>query len=130
MPLAADYPFLDVFWTLLVFFAWVIWFWILITVLADVFRRHDIGGGAKVMWTIFVIFLPLLGVLVYLGSQGKHMAERNVHEAQAAQAGMDDYIRNVAGGTAAEIDKAKQLLDSGAINQEEYEAIKRKALAS
>jgi hypothetical protein len=130
VPLAADYPFLDVFWTLLVFFAWVIWFWILITVLADVFRRHDIGGGAKVMWTLFVIFLPLLGVLVYLGSQGKHMAERNVREAQTAQAGMDDYIRNVAGGTAAEIDKAKQLLDSGAINQEEYEAIKRKALAS
>ena len=130
MPLAADYPFLDVFWTLLVFFAWVIWFWILITVLADVFRRHDIGGGAKVMWTLFVIFLPLLGVLVYLGSQGKSMAERNVREAQAAQAGMDDYIRNVAGGTAAEIDKAKQLLDSGAISQEEFEAIKRKALAS
>jgi ABC-type cobalamin transport system permease subunit len=130
VPLAADYPFLDVFWTLLVFFAWVIWFWILITVLSDVFRRHDIGGGAKVMWTIFVIFLPLLGVLIYLGSQGKSMAERNVREAQAAQAGMDDYIRNVAGGAAAEIDKAKQLLDSGAISQEEFEAIKRKALAS
>jgi Short C-terminal domain/Phospholipase_D-nuclease N-terminal len=130
VPLAADYPFLDVFWTLLVFFAWVIWFWILITVLADVFRRHDIGGGAKVMWTLFVIFLPLLGALIYLGTQGKHMAERNVREAQAAQAGMDDYIRSVSGGTAAEIDKAKQLLDSGAISQEEFEAIKRKALAS
>ena len=130
MPLAADYPFLDVFWTLLVFFAWVIWFWILITVLADVFRRHDIGGGSKVMWTLFVIFLPLLGVLVYLGSQGKSMAERNVREAQAAQSATDDYIRSVAGGAAAEIDKAKQLLDSGAISQEEFEQIKRKALAS
>jgi hypothetical protein len=130
VPLAADYPFLDVFWTLLVFFAWVIWFWILITVLADIFRRHDIGGGAKVMWTLFVIFLPLLGVLIYLGSQGKSMAERNVRDAQAAQTATDDHIRSVAGGTAAEIDKAKQLLDSGAINQEEFEAIKRKALAS
>ena len=130
MQFAADYPFLSVLWTMLIFFAWVIWFWILITVLADVFRRHDIGGGAKVMWTLFVIFLPLLGVLVYLGSQGKSMAERNVRDAQAAQAATDDYIRNVAGGTAAEIDKAKQLLDSGAISQEEFEAIKRKALAS
>jgi Short C-terminal domain/Phospholipase_D-nuclease N-terminal len=130
VPLAADYPFLDVFWTLLVFFAWVIWFWILITVLADVFRRHDIGGGKKVMWTVFVIFLPLLGVLIYLGSQGKSMAERNVRDAQAAQAASDEYIRSVAGGTAAEIDKAKRLLDSGAISQEEFEAIKRKALSS
>lgn len=132
MLFGADYPFLDVFWTMLVFFAWVIWFWLLITILADVFRRHDIGGGSKVLWCLFVIFLPLLGVLVYLGTQGKHMAERNVKDAQARQGQMDDYVRSVAGsgGAAAEIERAKSLLDSGAISQAEFEQIKQKALAS
>lgn len=131
MVLAADYPFLDVFWTLLVFFAWIIWFWLLITVLADVFRRHDISGGAKVGWTLFVIFLPLLGVLIYLGTQSKQMAERNQREAQAAQAQVDDYVRSVAteGGAASEIERAKKLLDSGTISQAEFDAIKQKALA-
>jgi hypothetical protein len=130
--LAADYPFLDVVWTLLVFFAWVIWFWLLITVLADVFRRHDISGWAKVGWTIFVIVLPFLGVFIYLGTQSKSMADRNQRDAQAAQAQMDDYVRSVAteGGAAAEIERAKKLLDSGAISQPEFEAIKQKALAS
>jgi hypothetical protein len=130
--LAADYPFLDVVWTMLVFFAWIIWFWLLITVLADVFRRHDIGGGAKVGWTLFVIFLPFLGVLIYLGTQSKQMAERNQREMQASQTQMDDYVRSVAdgGGAAAEIERAKKLLDSGAISQAEFEAIKQKALSS
>jgi hypothetical protein len=130
--LAADYPFLDVVWTMLVFFAWIIWFWLLITVLADVFRRHDIGGGAKVGWTLFVIFLPFLGVLIYLGTQSKQMAERNQREVQASQTQMDDYVRSVAdgGGAAAEIERAKKLLDSGAISQAEFEAIKQKALSS
>ena len=131
MVLAADYPFLDVLWTLLVFFAWVIWFWLLITVLADVFRRHDISGWAKVGWTIFVIVLPFLGVFIYLGTQSKSMAERNQRDAQAAQAQVDDYVRSVAteGGAAAEIERAKKLLDSGAISQAEFDAIKQKALA-
>jgi hypothetical protein len=130
VPFAADYPFLDVFWTLLVFFAWVIWFWLLITVLSDAFRRHDLSGAGKVGWALFVIFLPLLGVLVYLGTQSKHMAERNVREAKAAQSQMDDYVRSVAaGGGAAEIERAKGLLDSGAISQEEFDQLKRKALA-
>jgi putative oligomerization/nucleic acid binding protein/phospholipase D-like protein len=130
--LAADYPFLDVIWTMLVFFAWIIWFWLLITVLADVFRRHDIGGGAKVGWTLFVIFLPFLGVLIYLGTQSKQMAERNAGDVQAAQTQMDDYVRSVAegGGAAAEIERAKKLLDSGAISQAEFETIKQKALSS
>jgi Short C-terminal domain/Phospholipase_D-nuclease N-terminal len=129
--LAADYPFLDVLWTLLVFFAWVIWFWLLITILVDVFRRDDLSGWGKVGWTLFVIFLPLLGVLIYLGTQSKHMAERNVRDARAAQTQMDDYVRSVAseGGTAAEIERAKKLLDSGAISQAEFDQIKQKALA-
>jgi hypothetical protein len=130
--IAADYPFLDVIWTMIVFFAWVIWFWLLITILADVFRRHDLSGIGKVGWTVFVIVLPFLGVLIYLGTQSKHMAERNMRDAKQAQAQMDDYVRSVAteGGAAAEIERAKKLLDSGAISQAEYDQIKQKALAS
>ena len=130
--LAADYPFLEVLWTMFVFFAFIIWFWILITVFADIFRRHDIGGGAKTLWIIFVIVLPFLGVFIYLISQGDGMGERNMKQAQAQQAATDQYIKSVAGsggGAAAEIEKAKGLLDSGAITQAEYEAIKAKALA-
>jgi Short C-terminal domain/Phospholipase_D-nuclease N-terminal len=130
--LAADYPFLDVLWTLLIFFAWVIWFWILITVFADLFRRHDIGGGAKVLWSIFVIILPFLGVFIYLLTQNTGMVERRRREAEVAQGQFNDYVRTVAasGGSAGEIEKAKQLLDSGAITQSEYEALKAKALGA
>jgi hypothetical protein len=131
MVLAADYPFLDVLWTMIVFFAWVIWFWLLITVFADLFRRHDISGWSKAGWMIFCIVLPFLGVLVYIGTQGKGMAERNAKQAQAAQAQMDQYVRETAGsGPAGEIAHAKQLLDSGAINQSEFDQIKQKALAA
>ena len=130
--LAADYPFLDILWTMLIFFAWVIWFWLLITVFADLFRRHDIGGGMKTLWIIFVILLPFLGVFIYLISQGKSMAERSASQMQAAQAQQADYIKSVAssGGAADEIDKAKKLLDSGAITQAEFDSIKAKALAT
>jgi hypothetical protein len=130
--LAADYPFLEVLWTMLIFFAWVIWFWLLITVFADIFRRHDIGGGAKTLWVIFVIILPFLGVFIYLLTQNDGMTQRNVERASAQQARMDDYVRSTAGsgGAAAEIEKAKGLLDSGAITQAEFDAIKQKALAS
>jgi hypothetical protein len=129
--LASDYPFLDVLWTMLVFFAWVIWFWLLISVFGDLFRRHDISGWAKAGWTLLVVVLPYIGVLIYLGTQGKGMAERNVKNVQAQQAQMDQYVRETAGGggAASEIAKAKQLFDSGAITQEEFEQVKRKALA-
>ena len=130
--LLADYTFIDALWTMIVFFAWVMWFWLVISMLTDVFRRHDISGGAKALWTVFIIFLPLLGVLIYLISQGKGMAERRLGEAQAAQAQFDAHVREVAGGggagAAAEIEKAKQLLDSGAITQAEFDALKAKAL--
>jgi len=131
LPLASDYPFLDVFWTLLVFFGWVIWFWLLITVFGDLFRRHDVSGVGKVGWCLFVILLPFLGTLIYLGTQGKQMAERNARQMQAAQTQMDDHVRSVAtsGGPATEIENAKKLLDSGAISQEEFEALKHKALS-
>src|SRR5262245_39679078 len=116
---------------MLIFFAWIIWFWLLITVFADLFRRHDIGGGMKTLWIIFVILLPFLGVFIYLISQGRHMAERNMKSMEKAQAQQDAYIKSVAGsgGAADEIDKAKKLLDSGAITQAEFDAMKAKALA-
>jgi len=128
---ASSYPFLDVLWTMIVIFAWVIWFWLLITVFADLFRRHDASGWAKAGWVVFVIVLPFLGVLVYLIANGQGMAERNQKDAAVAQQQADAYIRNVAGsgGAAAEIEKAKGLLDSGAITQAEFDAIKQKALA-
>ena len=131
MTFAADYPFLEVMWTLIVFFAWVIWFWILITILADVFRRRDIGGGKKTLWVLFLILVPFVGVLIYLLVNHDEMAERRVKEVQTSQAQFDDYVRSVSGGGAAtEIANAKQLLDSGAISQDEFDAIKAKALAS
>jgi predicted PurR-regulated permease PerM len=131
VPFAADYPFLEVFWTLLVFFVWIAWFMLLFRIIGDIFRRRDIGGGSKTFWLIFVIILPFLGVFIYLITQGNEMAERDMQRAQAAQTQYDDYVRSVAssGGAAAEIDKAKQLLDSGAITQAEFDAIKAKALA-
>jgi hypothetical protein len=129
---ASDYPFLDVFWTMIIFFLWVIWIWFLIAILSDVFRRHDIGGGSKALWCVFIIFLPVLGALTYLIVNGQGMAQRNVSESQAQRAQMDDYVRSVAtsgGGAAGEIEKAKQLLDSGAISADEYASLKAKALA-
>jgi len=127
---AADYPFLDVFWSMIIFFFWVIWIWIVITVLIDVFRRHDIGGWAKAAWVIFVVILPWLGVLVYLIAQHDGMRERSVKQAQAQRRELDDYVRETAaGGSAADIAKAKDLLDAGAITQQEFETLKAKALA-
>ena len=129
MVIAADYPFMDVLWSMIIFFFWVIWIWIVITVLIDVFRRHDIGGFSKALWVIFVVILPWLGVLIYLIVEHDGMRDRGVKQAQAQQQAFDDYARDVAGGSAAEIAKAKELLDSGAITQAEFDAIKAKALA-
>jgi Phospholipase_D-nuclease N-terminal/Short C-terminal domain len=128
---AADYPFLDVLWTLLIFFLWVMWFWLLIIIIGDVFRRRDIGGGKKTVWLIFILFVPFIGVLAYVLANSDGMAERNLERARKDQAQFDTYVRETAGsgGAAAEIDKAKGLLDSGAITQAEFDAIKAKALA-
>jgi hypothetical protein len=135
MPLAADYPFLDVFWSILVFFIWVAWFFLLFRVFVDIFRRHDIGGGKKVVWIIFTLLVPFLGVFVYIITQSHHMAERDLAQAQAQQRQFDEYVQSRAAagggvGAAADIEKAKGLLDSGAITQAEYESLKAKALAS
>jgi hypothetical protein len=130
--LAADYPFLNIFWTMILFFSWVIWIWMMILILSDVFRRRDMSGWAKAAWTVFLIVLPFLGVLIYLIANHDGMTSRRVEDVQAQRAEFDDYVKTVAtdgGGAAAEIEKAKGLLDSGAINQSEFEAIKAKALA-
>ena len=131
MVFAADYPFLNIFWTMILFFAWVVWIWMMITILSDVFRRRDMSGWGKAAWTVFLIVLPFLGALIYLASNSDGMADRNVQQAQVARAEFDDYVKTVAtngGGAAAEIEKAKALLDGGAINQSEFEALKAKAL--
>jgi hypothetical protein len=129
VPIAADYPFMDVLWSMIIFFFWVIWIWIVITVLIDVFRRHDIGGFAKALWVIFVVILPWLGVLIYLIVEHDGMRERSVKQARAQQEQFDQYVREAAGGSADEIAKAKQLLDQGAITQQEFDALKAKALS-
>jgi putative oligomerization/nucleic acid binding protein/phospholipase D-like protein len=129
--IAADYPFLDVLWTMFIFFAWIIWFWLLITIFADIFRRHDIGGGTKTLWCIFVILTPFIGVFVYLISQSKGMNERNLQSVKQQRQQTDEYIRSVAAeDPASQIAQAKSLLDSGAINQQEFDALKQKALAT
>jgi hypothetical protein len=114
-----------------IFFGWIIWFWLLITIFGGIFRRHDTNGFGKVLWIIFVIVLPFLGVFIYLIANHDGMTQRNIDRAQAQQAQMDQYVKSVAGGggAAAEIEKAKGLLDSGAITQSEFDAIKQKALA-
>jgi hypothetical protein len=131
MLIAADYPFLNILWSMIIFFTWVVWIWMMIIILSDVFRRRDLSGWGKAGWTIFLIVLPFLGALIYLIGHSDGMAQRRTQDAQGQKAQMDDYVRSVAGngGPAGEIDKAKQLLDSGAITQTEYEALKAKALA-
>ena len=126
MLVAADYPFLNILWTMIIFFAWVAWIWIVITVLVDVFRRDDIGGWGKAGWVVFVIIVPFLGVLVYLIAQHDGMRERGIKQAQTQQAAVDQYVRDTAGGSAAEIAKAKELLDSGAITQAEFDRSSRR----
>ena len=128
MLIAADYPFLDVFWTMILFFAWLAWLWIVVTVITDLLRRNDIGGWGKAGWIAFVIVLPFLGVLVYLIAQHDGMRERSVRQVEEQRAAFDTYVREAAGGSAAEIAKANELLDSGSITREEYDKIKAKAL--
>jgi hypothetical protein len=129
--LASSYPFLSGFWYLLIFFAWVIWFWLLITIFSDLFRRHDTSGWVKAAWIIFVILLPYLGVLVYLIAEHKGMTERNMRQAQAQKQDFDTYVQSVASQSdpAEQIAKAKGLLDAGTITQAEFDQIKQKALA-
>jgi ABC-type multidrug transport system fused ATPase/permease subunit len=125
-----QYPLLDLFWTMFMIFAFIIWIWLLIYIFMDIFRSHDIGGFAKAMWIIFIIILPILGILVYLIARGHGMQERNIKQAQQQQQAFDDYVRQ----TAAESDPADQiaklsaLKDKGTITQAEFDAQKAKLL--
>ena len=129
--LLANYSFWSVFWDLLLLFAWIVWFWLAITVFADLFRRHDISGWGKAAWIVFVIILPYIGVLVYLIAQHQGIADRNVKQAQVAQQQFDSYVQSVAAQTdpSDQIARAKQLLDQGTITQAEFDQLKSKALA-
>ena len=131
---AADFPFLEVLWTMIIFFAWIAWIWIAITIFSDIFRRHDIGGWHKAAWVVFVIILPFLGILVYLIAQHDGMRERALAQVKEQQAAFDDAVREAAGGgagggAAGEIAKAKELLDAGTITEAEFDAIKAKAVS-
>jgi hypothetical protein len=127
----AAYTFGDVMWSMLVFFAWIMFFWLLFIVFGDLFSRHDISGWGKAGWTIFAIILPFLGIFVYLIANGKSMGERAAQRAQAQQSQMDDYVRSVGSDSAPDqIAKGKQLLDSGAITQAEFDQLKAKALTA
>jgi len=132
MVFAADYPLLDVFWTILIFFSWIAWIWILVSLLTDIFRRRDIGGFAKAAWIVFMIVLPFLGVLIYLISQHDGMAERGAQQAQAMQQAFDDRVKQAAAtaGPAGEIEKAEEMLSRGTITQPEFDALKAKVLAA
>lgn len=128
----ASYPILSVFWSMLIFFSWFLWIWLLFVVYADLFRRDDIGGWAKTGWVVFTFVLPFIGVFTYLVAQGRGMSERRAGQASAQRAAMDDYVRSVAatsGNGGDQIATAKGLLDSGALTPAEYEAMKRKVLA-
>jgi len=128
--LATDYPFLDIFWTMIIFFAWVAWIWVAISIFGDIFRRRDLGGWGKAGWVVLIIVLPFLGVLIYLIANHESMGQRSMQAAQAQKDATDAYIREASGGSATEIAKAQELLDKGTINQAEFEEIKRKALAT
>lgn len=130
--LLADYTFFDFFWSMLVFFLWIMWFWLLFTIWTDIFRRHDISGGMKAVWLVFTIVVPFLGVFVYLITQDDGMKERGIEHARRQRQELDTYVRETAGtgGAAAEIERGKDLLDRGVITQEEFDALKRNALAS
>ena len=129
---AADgYPLLDLFWTFVWFFALMIYFWLIITVFADLFRRRDLSGWAKAGWVVFVLVLPLLGTLVYLVTQGRAMADRDTHQAREVKQQTDEYIRSVVSPSykgVEEIAHGKELLDQGAISPEEFEQLKRRVL--
>jgi len=131
MPLAAEYPFLEILGSMLFFFGFIIWMWMLFAIFGDLFRRDDVSGWGKAAWTLFIIFLPILGALCYLISQGTAMAERNVAAQKAAKAQFDDYVRETAGGegAAGQIAKAHELLERGAIDQAEFDRLKQQALA-
>ncbi len=129
----SDQPFLEVLWSGFLIFLWVGWIFLVVLVLMDIFRRHDTSGWSKALWVIAIVIVPWLGVLIYLITQGDSMGQRRLAEMEAAQARATEHIRTVAASEpstgAAEIERAKGLLDSGAITPEEFAKLKERALA-
>jgi ABC-type multidrug transport system fused ATPase/permease subunit len=134
MPLAdSSYPLLNVFWSMFIFFLWIIWIWILITVFIDIFRSKDLSGGAKALWFLFVLFIPLIGVLVYLIARGGKMHERAVRQAQQQDQEFRAYVQEAAAGSESSADQLAKLAglrDQGVISAEEFEREKAKVLAA
>jgi type VI protein secretion system component VasK len=132
MVLATSYPFLEVFWTMLVFFAFFIWIWLLFIVFADIFRRSDTSGWVKVAWIVLIIILPYLGVFIYLIAEHNGMTERSIKAQKSAQSEMDEYVKSVASKSdpTEQIAKGEELLKKGTINQAEFDQIKRRALGT
>jgi hypothetical protein len=131
--LAYDYPLLGAFWTMLILFLWIMWFFLLFKIIADVFRDRSLSGFAKVMWLIFLIFLPFLGAFVYIIARGNSMAERDIAQAQAADQAFQAYVRDAAGSggsSADQLDKLAGLRDRGVISDDEFAAQKAKILSS
>jgi len=129
----SSYPLLNLFWTMFIFFLWVAWIWILITVFIDIFRSHDLSGWAKALWFLFVLFIPVIGVLVYLIARGGKMQERTVRQAQQQDAEARAYIQEAAGSSASSADqlaKLADLRDRGVISAAEFEREKAKVLAA
>ncbi|MFJ8626090.1 SHOCT domain-containing protein [Kitasatospora sp. NPDC093550] len=133
-----DYPLLNIFWTMLELFLWVLWFFLLFKIITDIFRSHDLSGWGKAGWLVLVILLPLIGVLVYLIARGQSMTKRDIEQAQETQAAFKSYIRDAAasgpdgGGGRSHVDdlaKLADLKDKGAITEEEYQQAKAKILA-
>ena len=131
--LAYEYPLLGAFLTMMFFFVWIIWLFLLFRVVIDVFRSDDLGGFSKALWLLFVIFLPYLGVFVYLIARGHKMTERDIAQAQAQKASMDEYVRSVSGssggGVGAELEKLADLKDRGILTQAEFDDKKEQLLA-
>jgi hypothetical protein len=132
--LGTDYPIADLFLTMLYFFLFIIWIWLLIMVFSDIFRSHDIGGGIKALWCIFIILVPFLGVFVYLLARGGKMQERNMKQAADQQQAFNDYVRETAGtaggsDTASQLSKLADLKSQGVLTDAEFEAQKAKLLA-
>jgi Short C-terminal domain/Phospholipase_D-nuclease N-terminal len=128
---ASGYPLLDAFWTMLWFFLWILWIFLVVRILIDVFRSDDMGGWAKAGWTIFIVLLPLIGVLVYLIARGQGMAKRDVRQQQAAEGAFRDYVREAAGTPASvsdEISKLAALRDSGVLTDDEFAQQKARLL--
>jgi hypothetical protein len=124
-------PLLDIFWTMLMLFLWIAWFWVLISVVVDIFRNRESSGFQKALWTLFVIVIPWLGVLVYLIANGDDMTRREAASAAALQQQQADYIRSVAGtgtGAAEQLEKLAGLRDRGVISEQEFQTEKAKVL--